>query len=306
MRQPAYILLTIFLSVGIASLVSLLAVSEARSATYSQVVDNATAGRFKASSQWIKSTYHADTNYGSNHRALRRPSSAAGVALWKVRIPARATYNVYARWPADPGYTARATFKVKTTGGWKSKAVNQRTNGGRWVKLGSYAMAAGDSWSVGVASTSSSKGFIIADAIKVARASTSTGGTTASSPTGAAVVREAETWLGVPYKWGGTDRKGVDCSGLTYRVYQKFGITLPRTSQAQYSSGPGRIIAKSEARPGDMVFFGSGPGDVVSVGIVSGSDQVIKATVPGDVVRRESISAVARNVGGWTGYRRVI
>lgn len=310
MRQPAFVLITVFVSVGVASLVSLLAASEAQSASYSQVVDNTTAGRFTASSKWISSDYDETEMFGHNYRALRKPSSTARAARWKVKVPSSGRYYVAARWPANSGYTGRATYRIKTSDGWKTKTVSQKTNGGRWIRLGAYNLAAGDEWKIALASTTSSKGYIIADAVRVTRAGTtsttdgSTGGGT--STTGAAVVREAETWLDVPYEWGGMDRNGVDCSGLTYRVYQKFGVTLPRTSQAQYSSGPGRIIAKSEAKPGDMVFFGSGPGDVVSVGIVSGADQVIKATVPRDVVRRESISAVARNVGGWTGYRRVI
>mgnify|MGYP002336153591 CR=1 FL=1 len=308
MRRTVSISITVLMAVAIAFSVALYTVSEAHSATYSQIVDNSTAGRFKASSKWVKSTYHADTNYGKNHRALKRSSAAARSAWWKVNIPTAGTYRVYARWPADAGYTSRAKFRVKAADGTKTKTVSQKTNGGRWVRLGTYSMAAGDGWSVGVASTTTSKGYIVADAVKVVNSSTAptvdSGGST--STMGAQVVAEAETWLGVRYEWGGMDRNGVDCSGLTYRVYEKFGKALPRTSQAQYSSGPGRIIPKSEAKPGDMVFFGSGSSDVVSVGIVSGPDEVIKATVPGDVVRRESISAVARNVGGWTGYRRVI
>lgn len=306
MRQPAYILFTLFVSVGIASLVSFFVVSEARSATYSQVVDNTTAGRFKASSKWITSNYEKTEMYGRNYRALKRQSSSARSARWRIKVPAGGKYTVFARWPANSGYTGRATYRVNTVNGWKTKTVSQKTGGGRWFKLGAFSLAAGDDWKIALASTTSSKGYIVADAVRIVRGTTSSTTESGSTATGAAVVREAETWLGVRYEYGGTDRNGVDCSGLTLRVYEKFGVVLPRTSQAQYSSGPGRIISKSEAKPGDMVFFGSGPGNVVSVGIVSGTDEVIKATVPGDVVRRESISAVARNVGGWTGYRRVI
>ena len=118
---------------------------------------------------------------------------------------------------------------------------------------------------------------------------------------GSAVVAEAETWLGVPYKYGGTSRSGVDCSGLTMMVYAEFGISLPRTAAEQYGYG----TPVSSPAPGDMVFFGSG-GNITSVGIVTGPDQAIKATVPGDVVRYVSISEVGNAVGGVAGYRRVL
>lgn len=129
----------------------------------------------------------------------------------------------------------------------------------------------------------------------------STSGGGGGSVTGSAVVAEAETWLGTPYVWGGTSRSGVDCSGLTMMVYSKFGISLPRTAEAQFGVG----TPVSSPAPGDMVFFGSG-GSITSVGIVTGPDTAIKATVPGDVVRYVSISEVGAATGGVAGYRRVL
>jgi hypothetical protein len=54
-------------------------------------------------------------------------------------------------------------FKIKTTGGWVYRTVNQRINGGRWIYLGTYNLAATDSYRV----QSSSKGRIVADAVKI-------------------------------------------------------------------------------------------------------------------------------------------
>lgn len=305
MRRTVSISFTILLAVGIAFSVAIYTVSEARAATNSQTVDNSTAGRFSASSSWVTSAWDPQ-RVGPNYRVLKRPAAAAGNARWKVKIPARGLYTVYARWPADPGYTGRATFRISTASGTKARTVSQKTNGGRFVKLGTYRMAAGDGWKVSLSGQSASSGYIVADAVRVVKGSaTSTadsGGTT--STTGAKVVAEAATWIGVPYQWGGTSRSGVDCSGLTLKVYEKFGISLPRTSQQQYEWSGGRSV--SSPAPGDLVFFGSGPGNVVSVGIVSGTNEVIKATVPGDTVRRESISATANAVGGWVAYKRVL
>lgn len=304
LRSLAISGLTVLFAIGMALAASLYLAPEASSATpYTQVVDNSTSGRFSASKSWVFTNYHSDTNYGGNNRALKRSSATAGNARWKIKIPTRSLYTVYARWPSDPGYTDKATFKIKTNTGTKTKVVSQRINGGKWMKLGTWGMAPSDGWRIELASQSTSAGYIIADAVKVVQG---TGATTTESggTTGAQIVNEAETWIGVPYKWGGTTRQGVDCSGLTLRVYEKFGKSLPRTSQAQFDYTSNRRV--STGRPGDMVFFGSGPNDVVSVGIVSGPNEVIKATVPGDTVRRESISAVANSVGGWYAYTRII
>ena len=139
------------------------------SGTYTQVVDNATSGRFRASDRWISSTYHSATNYGANHRVLKRPLSVSDNAAYKISTPAKDSYTVYGWWPADPGYNDRTTFRIQTVNGWQKKVVNQRRNGGAWVSLGTYTLRAGDSYRVEVSSKSSGKGYIIADAVKIVR-----------------------------------------------------------------------------------------------------------------------------------------
>ncbi|RLV48775.1 lytic transglycosylase [Nocardioides mangrovicus] len=71
--------------------------------------------------------------------------------------------------------------------------------------------------------------------------------------TGADIVKEASTAIGVPYVWGGNSMsKGVDCSGLVQQTYAKFGISLPRLSADQARSG--RAVASlEEAQPGDLI-----------------------------------------------------
>lgn len=300
MRRTAIASIVVFFGISLSFGFTLLVASPAHSATpYTQTVDNTTANRFYASRSWISSSWDAQ-HVGRNYRVLKKHSSAAGNARWKVNIPVEARYVVYARWPADPGYTAGAHFGIRTTDGWKAKSVNERTNGGQWVRLGVYHMSAGDGWKIQLASTTGRAGYIVADAVKVVRYTTTTT-TTSTSTLGDRIVSETKTWLGTPYLYGGTTKSGVDCSGLTMSVYDKFNITIPRTAADQWGAG----TQVSSPAHGDLVFFGGGPNDVRSVGIYTGPDQAIKATVPGDKVRYVSISDVKNAVGGWVGYRRV-
>ncbi|MFM8348827.1 MAG: C40 family peptidase [Bacteroidota bacterium] len=83
------------------------------------------------------------------------------------------------------------------------------------------------------------------------------------------VVREARTYTGVPYKWGGTTRAGMDCSGLVVQSFAKAGITLPRTADDQLDAG--KRIRLKNVKPGDLLFFALSekPGKVTHVGIVT-------------------------------------
>jgi cell wall-associated NlpC family hydrolase len=61
-----------------------------------------------------------------------------------------------------------------------------------------------------------------------------------------------------PYIWGGTGPFGFDCSGLVYAAYRASGVTLPRTTYEMLGSWRLVRIPKSEARRGDLAFFGTG------------------------------------------------
>lgn len=67
------------------------------------------------------------------------------------------------------------------------------------------------------------------------------------------VLAEARTYMGTPYKYGGTTRTGMDCSGLVVISFRAAGIELPRTSREQ--SQKGKPVDKAQIRPGDLVFF---------------------------------------------------
>ncbi len=66
---------------------------------------------------------------------------------------------------------------------------------------------------------------------------------------------ESSLWLGVPYRYGGLSRKGLDCSGLVFLIYQKvYGRNIPR-STADLSDMKMQKVSKNSLRAGDLVFF---------------------------------------------------
>jgi cell wall-associated NlpC family hydrolase len=102
----------------------------------------------------------------------------------------------------------------------------------------------------------------------------------------AGVIAVASRYLGVPYRYGGSSPRGFDCSGFVQYVYSRLGIRLPRTAQQQYNAT--RHIPRSQARPGDLVFFFVG-GRVTHVGIFAGGNTMIAAPHSGQVVHRQRI-----------------
>jgi cell wall-associated NlpC family hydrolase len=113
-------------------------------------------------------------------------------------------------------------------------------------------------------------------------------------PTGAAVVDAARGYLGVPYLWAGMTRSGLDCSGLTYLVFRRMGIILPRDAADQ--SRLGRRVTRRQLRPGDLVFFGPGArGTIHHVGVYAGNGLVLHAPRAGTRVTLTKLTA-------WTDY----
>ena len=83
------------------------------------------------------------------------------------------------------------------------------------------------------------------------------------------VIRAARAYLGTPYKYGGTTRAGMDCSGLLLNSFRAIDVTLPRRSVDQ--SKIGKEVRLDELRPGDLVFFATGrkKNQITHVGLVT-------------------------------------
>lgn len=71
-----------------------------------------------------------------------------------------------------------------------------------------------------------------------------------------ALMLEASSWLGTPYRYGGNDHRGVDCSGLTKAIYSNvFHQRLHRNSREQYEEDCSHI-KRHHLKSGDLLFFG--------------------------------------------------
>ena len=83
------------------------------------------------------------------------------------------------------------------------------------------------------------------------------------------VIGEARTYIGTPYKWGGNDKVGIDCSGLMVRSFESVGVKIPRTTSQQIDLG--KKVSLKKSREGDLVFFAFGKSKrkVTHVGLVS-------------------------------------
>ena len=87
------------------------------------------------------------------------------------------------------------------------------------------------------------------------------------------VITEAKKYIGTPYLWGGNTPAGFDCSGFSKYVFEKAGISLPRTAATQWSG----LKAVSNPNPGDLVFFETYAPGPTHLGIYIGENKFIHA-----------------------------
>jgi cell wall-associated NlpC family hydrolase len=92
----------------------------------------------------------------------------------------------------------------------------------------------------------------------------------------AQLLKQLDEWQGVPYRYGGLSKRGVDCSGFTYLTFaEQFGIRLPRTTGSQVKKGI--EVDQSELLPGDLIFFNTGY-QQRHMGVYVGKKQFIHAS----------------------------
>ena len=94
---------------------------------------------------------------------------------------------------------------------------------------------------------------------------------------------------GVPYRNGGADPGGFDCSGFTQYVFGRHGVGLPRSVSEQFERG--RKVRPNDVREGDLLFFAIDGSDASHVAIAVGGDSFVHAPSSTGVVRVERLAA---------------
>lgn len=103
-----------------------------------------------------------------------------------------------------------------------------------------------------------------------------------------ALTGTALSLRGVPYRNGGADPAGFDCSGFVRYVFAQHGVTMPRTVTEQYHAGE---PVHGDYLPGDLIFFSTVAPGPSHVGISLGGDEFVHAPSSAGVVRVERLSA---------------
>lgn len=124
------------------------------------------------------------------------------------------------------------------------------------------------------------------------------------SGSGSSIVELAKGYLGVPYRRGGTSRKGVDCSGLVFAIAKQLGKSLPRTAAGMW--GTGTKVTRGNLQPGDIVFFKNTYREGIShVGIYTGDGKFIHAARSGRPVAYNSLDEKYYRAH-WAGAYRIM
>jgi gamma-D-glutamyl-L-lysine dipeptidyl-peptidase len=124
--------------------------------------------------------------------------------------------------------------------------------------------------------------------------------TSTRSATAEEILGTAYRFIGVPYLWGGTSIKGVDCSGLAWSTYYLSGLLLPRNASQQAKAGTEVAPDEEHLQPGDLIFFGRAatedkPERITHVGIYIGDGMYIHSS---QVVRINSIDPASEDYAG--------
>ncbi len=172
-----------------------------------------------------------------------------------------------------------------SSNGWTKVSANGKTG----YVLSDYLVDAGNAEVTNSASSSTKQDTITQPS---SSSSDSSSDTNSNASKGEQIAEYAKTFLGCKYSYGANGPTSFDCSGLTQYVYANFGISLPRSSSAQYTNCP-TIISKSQLQPGDLLFFSSSVGgsSVGHVGIYLGDGVMIHAANSSRGVVTDSINS---------------
>ena len=112
---------------------------------------------------------------------------------------------------------------------------------------------------------------------------------TAEAPLRTSIIDTALAFRGVPYRYGGSDPTGFDCSGFVQYVFARHGIALPREARDQYEVGD--EVRLTDVQPGDLIFFETVSRGASHVGMAIGGNEFVHAPSSTGVVRIEQFSS---------------
>jgi cell wall-associated NlpC family hydrolase len=299
---------------------------EERLPDYTRVVDDTSRRRFDASG-WNEGRTN-DLAHGGSYAT---PDAGAGSARFKLKVPTRGDYAVYAWWPAKTTNTTAARFGVSTPSGRKWTTVDQSKDGGYWVQIGTYRMRAGDYYAVRV-SPGNGTGRAVADAVALVRGvaspppnhlapadggpvsagvSLDTADATYSASSlrgrvkGRRLIRRGRWHIGTPYRLSPPAPciayVKEDCSCFTKIVLRRFKkVRDSPVIQFQYGH---KVRSRSNLKRGDFVFFkerGYGR-PITHVGMYSGNGYVLHASGYFNKV----VNSKMKYIRGYYGARRI-
>ena len=277
---------------------------------YSQVVDDTTKGRFLAPG-WQKRSDN-DWSYGEGYVSS---GSQARAARFKVKIPTTSDYSVYAWWPEASANSTNARFGVGTASGKQWSEIDQRTEGGMWIKLGTYALKKGERY---VEVSPEAEGDVVADAVAVVRGEAATPpedeaasgdlntrsatDTRARQGSGYGVVSAARQHIGDRYAYATCTRSAKSCTCVTKKAASPFGHNLPMTEIGQWRYSRSVFVRYRNLQPGDEVFFKENgrSGPITHVGIYSGNGNLVHASTYFGKVTESKM----RYINGYAGAKR--
>jgi NlpC/P60 family len=246
--------------------------------------------------------------------ARARPYLVGGVSGGFLDFDRKLGVGLWGSWSAGLGYELFRVGPVGLGVETRYQMLSRKRTGGVSIglRLGSPVGRGGDAAGPGpIEPGRSDGGPPPAPAEAPPEAASPDGAPAPNLPAGAArdVVNAALDVMGTPYRWGGTNANGFDCSGLIVYAYAQVGIELPRRSADQARAGRPVIPQVTDLAPGDILAFSATVAGAVShVGLYLGDGRFVHSASSGVRISRLSMDDPDGRwwYERWIGARRVL